>query len=63
MRAGRPFYAHVWAASSMRAMPEYEIPPAMPVDHYSLRGLDFVGHNPMLVITADNDLFGKPEFM
>ncbi len=25
--------AHVWAASSMRAMPENEIPPAMPVDY------------------------------
>ena len=30
-----PFNAHVWAASSMRATPENEIPPAKLVDHYS----------------------------
>ena len=32
--AGRPIYAHVWAAISMRAMPENEIPPALPGDDY-----------------------------
>ena len=34
--ADRPFRAHVWAACSMRAMPENEKPPAMPVDIYFL---------------------------
>ena len=33
--ADRPFCAHLWAACSMRAMPENEKPPAMPVDIYS----------------------------
>lgn len=32
--ADRPFRAHVWAACSMRAMPENEKPPATPVDIY-----------------------------
>ena len=35
--AGRPIYAHVWAAISMRAMPENEIPPALPGDDYLKR--------------------------
>ena len=34
MRGWQAPYAHVWAASNMRAMPENEIPPALPGDHY-----------------------------
>ncbi len=32
--AGRPLRTHLCVASSMRAMPEKEIPPARPVNHY-----------------------------
>ena len=35
MRGWQADYAHVWAAGNIRAMPENEIPPAKPVDHYS----------------------------
>ena len=36
--AGRPHYAHLCAASFLRAMPENEIPPAMRVDFYYVFG-------------------------
>ena len=36
MRGWQAPYAHVWAANNMRAMPENEIPPASPGDHYFL---------------------------
>ena len=42
----------MWAASSIRAMPENEIPPAKPVDHYCRAGAARAGAKRPFVYAA-----------